>query len=227
MKYQRFTHFLCISFFILSIAYFLQTSATTPFSLMLDPAGDAQHTGRILDDNFERGITLQFTESLKKILEQRIPSLRIVLTRFPGETLLPLQNANFSNRLDADLYISFHFYKEEQVKPSIFIYTFSYGNEFVSPSDNDLSFYAYNTIHRTHTASTNTLANSLKQMLKNPVYKNKFEVQGVFAIPHTELIGIKAPALSIEIGLKNKESWTTYLEALATSLETIINTINK
>src|SRR5579859_5868722 len=71
-----------------------------PFSIMLDPAGDAQITGRIIDDSYERGITLQLCEDIKKQLEADHPkNTRIVLTRFPGETIDPLQNANFANRL--------------------------------------------------------------------------------------------------------------------------------
>ena len=66
---------------------------------MLDPAGDAQNPGRTIDDNFERGITLQFAEKLKEMLQEKFPTIRVVLSRTPGESLQPLQNANFANRL--------------------------------------------------------------------------------------------------------------------------------
>ena len=35
---------------------------------MIDPSGDAKHTGRVIQDTFERGITLQCAEALKKEL---------------------------------------------------------------------------------------------------------------------------------------------------------------
>src|SRR3990172_8684717 len=76
------------------------------FTIMLDPAGDAKNPGRKLDDSFERGITLQFSETLKQKLESLFPSIRVVLTRLPGETVQLLQNANFANRLDVNFYLS-------------------------------------------------------------------------------------------------------------------------
>ena len=80
----------------MSLAFYARK--TKPFSIMLDPAGDAQTTGRIIDDNYERGVTLQLCEDIKKQLEAEQPkNTRIVLTRFPGETIDPLQNANFAN----------------------------------------------------------------------------------------------------------------------------------
>ena len=74
---------------------------------MLDPAGDAQYPGRIIDDSFERGITLQCVEELQRAITRQFPHVRVVLTRFPGETCQPLQNAHFANRLDVDLYRAF------------------------------------------------------------------------------------------------------------------------
>lgn len=101
------------------------TLYSSPFTLMLDPAGDAQYPGRIIEDCFERGITLQFVEQLQVIITERFPSVRVVLTRFPGETRQPLQNANFANRLDVDLYISIHCYPESKPKSQLYLYYFS------------------------------------------------------------------------------------------------------
>ena len=87
----------------------LARSVQSRFSIMLDPAGDAKHTGRQIDDNLERGISLQFTEKLKQTLEKQHPEIHVVLSRFPGETIYHLQNANFANRLEVDFYLSIHF----------------------------------------------------------------------------------------------------------------------
>jgi len=87
--------------------------------IMLDPAGDAQYAGRRIDDSFERGLTLRCAEQLKQRLEQLFPQIHVVLTRLPGETVQPLQNANFANRLSVDLYLSIHFYHETATKPEL------------------------------------------------------------------------------------------------------------
>src|SRR5579872_1728748 len=88
----------CIKVLLLCISTFT-AFARTPFTIMLDPAGDAQYPGRIIDDCFERGITLQLAEQLSTVIAQRFPSIRVVITRQPGETRQPLQHANFANRL--------------------------------------------------------------------------------------------------------------------------------
>ena len=82
--------------------------------------------GRIVNDSFERGLTLQFAQELKKELELNFNNIRVVLTRIPGETLESLQNANFANRLNVDFYLSIHFYSEKRTFTSnIFISLYS------------------------------------------------------------------------------------------------------
>src|SRR5271156_6610097 len=100
------------------------TISQPPFTLMLDPAGDAQNPGRIIEDSFERGITLQCMQELQAVIAQRFPRIRVVVTRSPGETRQPLQNANFANRLDVDLYISIHCYPESKPKSQLYLYYF-------------------------------------------------------------------------------------------------------
>ncbi|HZW61323.1 MAG TPA: N-acetylmuramoyl-L-alanine amidase [Candidatus Babeliales bacterium] len=196
-------------------------SHQTTFSIMIDPAGDSKHTGRILDDNFERGITLQYAEKLKTALEERYPTIRVVLTRFPGETLQPLQNANFANRLGVNCYISIHFYHEHATKPKLYMYQFSYGDDFVQ-SRQDLMFYPYDKAYLINNATTNQWANLIKQSLEQEIYKKQFEVCGIYKVPFKPLIGIKAPALAFEIGLKSKNDWPQYVDAVAESLRPII-----
>ena len=52
------------------------------FTLMIDPAGDAKEPGRAIDDTFERGITLQLAEELKRTIEAENPGVRLSLQSF-------------------------------------------------------------------------------------------------------------------------------------------------
>jgi hypothetical protein len=197
--------------------------AHRPFSIMLDPAGDAKNTGRIIEDSFERGITLQFAEQLKKLLEERHPGVRIVLTRFPGETIESLQNANFANRLDVDLYLSIHFYHEKASKPSVYIYHFLYNpiTDFWA-KPRTLSFYPHDQAHLFMLNQTILWGHQLKSFLKSDSFNALFDVKGVYGLPFHPLIGIKPAALALEVGIKNKNYWRTYLEPVAQSLGQII-----
>jgi len=181
------------------------------FTIMLDPAGDAQNTGRLIEDCLERGITLQFVQALKDVLEQKYNNLRIILSRSPGEKVAHLQNANFANRLDIDFYLSVHFYKEESVKPKAYIYTFGHNNDFITKKP-DLYFYPYDKAHLVNKNSTKYLVNTIKDIFLLEESKKRFMFCGLFNLPFKPLIGIKAPAIGIEVGLYNKDYWRNYID---------------
>lgn len=187
------------------------------FSLMLDPAGDAKNTGRIVNDNFERGITLQCAEQLKKTIETLMPSIRVILTRFPGESVEPLQNANFANRLNIDLYISINFYQETETKPHFYLYYVSYNDHFITRSY-DLSFYPYDQAHRIHNKKTDRIAKTFSESLSEKKYTRLYDFKGSFGIPFKPLVGIISPAIAFEIGLKKSSDWQEYVQPIAQSI---------
>lgn len=206
---------------ILFLLLIFSSNAFARFSIMLDPAGDAKHTGRQIGDSLERGITLQFAEKLKKKLEKQYPDIRVILTRFPGETIYPLQNASFSNCLDVDFYLSIHFFPETKTKPDLFLYYFSYGDDFVTRVP-ELFFCPYDQAHRINGSITRSWANEIAKILMNDTHKKLFNVNSILGIPFKPIIGIKAPAIAIEIGLKEKIDWKKYIKPIATSLEPIV-----
>ncbi len=204
-----------------------QISCARQFTLMLDPAGDAKHAGRIIEDSFERGITLQFAEKLKKYLEIHDPSLRVILTRFPGESLEPLQNASFANRLDVDLYVSFHFYYEDAPKPELFVYYFlNDSTDCWQKPTVDLAFIPYDKAHRTKLSTTKKIATALEQSLKQKSYASLFEYKGTIGVPFKPLIGIVGPAIGIEISLKKKDQWSLYVTPLMQSLLQVLSVLD-
>ena len=191
------------------------------FTLMLDPAGDAKHTGRKISHSLERGITLQFCEKIKKDLESTHPQLRVVLTRFPGETVQPLQNANFANRLNVDCYVSIHFFQEKETKPQVYLYTFSYGHAFANKTTS-LAFYPYDQAHLINFATTKIWADHIQLVLNTKTYKKLFQYKGMFNLPFRPIIGVKAPAMAFEMSLKHKDDWQLYIEPIVASLTSIL-----
>ena len=187
------------------------------FLIMLAPAGDAKHIGRKIGDNFERGITLQYAEQLKKIVEEKCPSVAVIISRFPGDIISPLQNASFANRLQVDLFISIHFYQTTETKPKLHLYQFSYNDDFITPIAG-LSFYHYDQAHLFNKKQTNTWATGIKQMCEEDQYQKLFIVQDICKLPFKPLIGVTAPAIGIEIGLKNAPDWQQYLAPIAQSI---------
>ncbi len=202
------------------LAYAAQTPRYT-FTLMLDPTGDAKHTGRKIGDSLERGITLQFCEQLKKEIEQEYSHVRVVLTRFPGETVQPLQNANFANRLSVDAYIIILFFQESETKPQLFLYTFSYGDSFVKVGD-ELALYSYDQAYLVHSDTTRTWKQQIATALQDTTYASLFTYKGSYSLPFKPLIGIKAPALALEMSLKAKDDWHMYINPIKQSLSCLL-----
>jgi N-acetylmuramoyl-L-alanine amidase len=191
---------------------------------MLDPSGDVAHAGRSINDSFERGLTLQCAEQIKKQLEATHPYIRVVLTRFPGETLQPLQNANFANRLHVDAYISLHFYEEHNPKPELCIFTYAHGQDVVSNKNTQaLSFLPYDQAHLLNAEKTTRYAHLAESILQQQRYQSLFSVRGVFQIPFKPLVGIMAPAFGLEIGLKQTDDWMLYLEAFTHVIVALTN----
>lgn len=193
-------------------------------TIMLDPAGDAQYTGRKIHDTFERSVTLQMAEQIKRIVEEQFAHVKVVLTRLPGESAPALQHANFANRLNVDFFLTINCYQEKETKPTIYIYQFSYGDSFITKQF-DLALIPYDQAHLINSSRTNDYSLLMYDTLNDPMYANMYIVKGIFKIPFKSLIGVKAPALALEIGIKNKENVHDYIQPIIASLTAIIEKI--
>ena len=193
------------------------------FTIMIDPAGDAKHTGRLIQDTLERGISLQCAEELKKVIMQKHNNVRVVLTRVPGETLQPLQNASFANRLHVDLYLRIDFYQEQTAPAYVTLYHYLENptvDYWYKPIE--LCFYQANQAHLMHLATTKKWGLEILRILQDKQISKHFEPHGLFGIPFQPLIGIQAPAIAVEVGLRNKQDWRNIIDPLVTAIERII-----
>ena len=210
-----------IKHLLLSIMVLLHSNIH-PFTIMIDPSGDAKHTGRVIHDTFERGITLQCAELLKKELNKALPHVRIVLTRVPGETIQPLQNASFANRLQVDFYLSICFYPDFDIPNSIAIYQY-----LTQPTDYwhnhiPLHFYHIDQAHLININATSEIGKKFLNTLQNKSINSFFLVKGLFAIPFKPLIGIKAPALALEVGLAQKNDFNQIIKPIIACIKEIV-----
>lgn len=192
------------------------------YTIMIDPSGDAKHTGRVIEDTFERGITLQCAEKLKAELNKILPQVRVILTRVPGETIQPLQNASFANRLQVDLYLSIYFYPEADIPSHLSIFHYLIAATDLWHQYNPLSFYHINQSHLINIEHTKKLGEMLLNVLQDTTNNPFFAVKGLFAVPFKPLLGIKAPALAIEAGLSKKNDWQHLVKPLVLSIKEIV-----
>lgn len=193
---------------------------------MLNPAGDAQHAGRTIEGNFERGTTQLFVEELKRVIESRHSNIRVIITRIPGETLQPLQNASFANRLGADLYFSIHFYQKEG-RQQLYLYRFCQNpvTDGWQLSDTTLSFVPFNKAHIANLSLTKNMASKIISFFEKT--HTPFSFYGPLAIPFAPLIGIKAPALAFEMSLAHNNDWNYYIAPLADCIGVALEVLKK
>src|SRR5690606_36006352 len=139
-------------------------------------------------------------------IEAQLSYVKIIITRLPGDIVYDLQNASLANRINADLFININFYLSADTKPTLFLYQFSYGNDFV-PHQSGLSCNTYDQAYKIYKTITDETVKLFTTHLSHAHYKNLFTLSGPHALPIKPLIGIITPSIAIESGLKNKESW--------------------
>jgi N-acetylmuramoyl-L-alanine amidase len=197
-------------------ALFSSEYAPRPATIMLDPAGDARTTGRTIDDNFERGVTLEFSQALKGALESLVPGARIVLTRVPGEAIAPLQNANFANRLNVTLFVSLHCYQDTETRPCVATYYhLQHPITDMWHKPQSLTFYPYDNAHVTSVHTSVAAAQAAYKQLCS--YKS-ISCKPSCGIPFKPLVGVTCPAIAFEIGIKHKDSWQNLVSPLAQTI---------
>jgi N-acetylmuramoyl-L-alanine amidase len=191
-------------------------------TVVLDPAGDAKRTGRRIGDSFERGLTLQCVERIKEIIEERAPHIKVIVTRKPGDyCVYDLQNATLANRV-ADFFVSLHFYHTQDVRPTISLYQFSYGNDFVC-CEQGIILHSYDQAYRINKQTTDTMCQLFKKELSQQKYHSLCSVAGPYALPLKPLIGIVPPCIALELGLKGKDLWQHYSEPVANAIIAVVD----
>ncbi len=200
---------------------FYTQAISRQFTIMLDPTGDGQYAGREIHDSFERGLTLQCAQEIKKHISEQCNNIRVVLTRAAGETIQPMHNALFSNRLQVDLYLRIGFYYEPDLPSHIALfYTCNHPQDFL-PILNPLQFFYIDQAHLLNLKLTKQLTNSFLQILQNQ--QKHFITRGAFALPFKPFIGIQAPAIYLDIGLSNTSDWKYIIKPLMHFIQNVAN----
>ena len=172
-------------------------------------------------------ICLQCCEYLKKTLEYELSNTRIVLTRIPGETIDSLQNASFSNRLNADLFISIHFYEKKTGQPDLFLYQFSYNTTTDTwQSSSQLQFVPYHKAYLLNYSTTKTIVNLIHTLFKEH-FQQQFDTHSPQGIPFAPLLGVTAPAIGIEMSIVKNDGWQHFIPALKEAIVTAVNCIKR
>ncbi|MCL4361456.1 N-acetylmuramoyl-L-alanine amidase [Candidatus Dependentiae bacterium] len=193
--------------------------------IVLDPTGDAQHTGRIIEDSFERSITLKLAELIKKDLENE--NIKVRLTRFAGETLEPYQNISFANRLNADLFINLNLFQDSKQINEIYIYNLMYNkvSDLWPKKFDDLFICPLEDAYLTSINKSIQYSTLFAQYLSSFPTKS-FTIFGPYAIPFKPLVGLKQPGFAIEIGINEKDNITNLVQPISNAIKHLIQKLS-
>lgn len=193
-----------------------------PFMLILEATGDAVTPGRTIFNNFENAVSFSLAHQIKQLLDASYLRAKIVLNRIPTEIIAPFQNAQFANKLNADLYISIHCYQQNNAQPTITFYQYSYREPTVIKKES-LGFHAYDHIYLYNEPQTNQWTQELKKIV---VEQNQMEVRGVYKLPFKPLLGIQASAIGLEIGINQDTQLDQIVHLIGNALQQFIITTN-
>ncbi len=195
-----------------------------PFTIMLDPFGDAQHTGREINTTtFERTITHACVQEIKQQLLQQIPDIQVVLTRVAGDYLQPLQNAQFANRLGVDLYVSIGFYHEEKIPNSLALFYYMQQSQDSLHTFNPLQLYPVDQAHLAYFPVSCQIAQKWKRLLMQKSVNPSFVFQGAFGLPCKPLLGVQVPAFYIEAGLRKNDDFKYLVQPLVYCIKALFS----
>lgn len=197
-------------------------------TIMLNPAGDASYSGRIIDDYYERGITLACIQQIKQILEEKNPNLKILLTRSAGESKEQIDNISFANRSNINFYFSLHFYFNNEERHKIWLYHMLYHptTDYWFKKQEKLTFSPYNMVHCLFLDESKQIGNILLDFLKKNENKFPIKCEDLIGLPFKPLLGLSCPAIACEISLSNKDNWKDIVPCVAFSLQEVISHLN-
>ncbi len=200
--------------------------ARSSYTIMLDPAGDAKHTGRLIGDHFERGLTLQCAQYIKATLEDTFNNIEVLMTRFPGQTIAPLQNATFANHM-ADLYISLHCCSQPTSHNSVsFYYYCADPTALAKKQSKKITFIPVEQVHQQATALSQNYAHAMYHAC-NPQENASYTAHAPLGILFLPLKGILCPSFALELALKNPQDISFFAQVVVNGIATLIDDLQR
>lgn len=181
---------------------FFSNSSDNPakiFKIRLNPA----RADRTICECTEECLAFEICQALQTKLVAAHDQIQVTLTREPGEESGRIQIASNSNQAKTNLFLSLHVYHECGPKPTINIFYYTQ-QRFCSQLTNftNLSFINYSNAYLLNCDQTINWGHKIYNYLAQN-QKSQFIIAPLLGMPFKPLAGIQAPALGIEIGLKN------------------------
>lgn len=192
--------------------------------VVLDPAGDAAHAGRSIEDTYERSCTWQLAAEIKRLLK-RYEYIACYLSRAPGQILESLEPVQLANRLPADLFVRLQCYYTTRTENQCHFYYLlrhPMTDWWRAPMNDDLQFISLETAHQGVLKLTKKYADSAASFLRRFSSETGFSVHMPVGIPCLNVQGLLMPACIIELGIAHAGDWHALAHPLARAIKEIL-----
>ena len=164
-------------------------------------------------------------EKLKEKLETTIEDVKVIFSHLPGQEITPLQCASFANWAAVDLFLRIDMCKDNGAKPCINVFHLVMDPilDFLPHQRSSAQFIPLFDVHCQSIETSKSIAQRLVNTLKQSEYSKTATIHGPFGIPFKPLIGITAPAISLEFGLGHDDQWKDLVDALVQGFKEVID----
>jgi hypothetical protein len=197
------------------------------FTLFISPFGHAGEPGRVLHESYERAQAYHMGVALKDALEKAHPC-KVILSRTPGQDLAEHQTINFAHQTLPDLFISISLFAlsgNDGSKPQVHLYNLLIDpfTDAIRKAYHGISFVPLEQAHCSYLKASAAISNSFKTIAAQEPFVQQCECAGPYALPYKPLLGITAPSIGIEIGLRKDRDWELCLPMIIAALNKLIS----
>jgi N-acetylmuramoyl-L-alanine amidase len=168
--------------------------------------------------------SLACVKNLQHALEETFPEVRIVLSRTSHQEVTLLQVASFSNRIKADLHISFNFFIEREGAKHIRIFTCSTTSRDTQKKCLDLALIPAQKVYEQHAQQSKMFAQKFFISAKDAGFLTVFEPH---PLPLKPLQGVTAPSFVVEIGIGKPKEWKSYFPQLFEGIKEVVSSASE
>lgn len=164
-------------------------------------------------------------ELLKAALQEKFKNVNILVTHTAHMHETKLEIPKITNKPHVDIALSLRIVCCQQQKPSVHIYRYSGGQEFISQI-NEMAFYSLENAYLFCKDSTQSWAALATRRLTEKG-ADLFDLKGPYACPFGPLVGVNKPALGFELCVANISQASLFVEPLVEIIEIMIDPLIK
>lgn len=200
-----------------------EKSIIKPIIIMVDPSWDVKFQSRKIGDTTEFELSYKLCQELKREIENEL--IQVIITKTAENMRNNLSNANWANKIKADLYLNIQVCNSKDRIKRLNIYNTIYNNstDFWDLKQDKITFLPYDAAYKINLNKTKKFANMFYGTAKEN--KSKISIYEPIGFPCKPIMGVISPALMLEISIIKELDWQLFIEPIKNSILSIVSDI--